>query len=83
MIKLFFKYLLILIGIITGLSIFVAGVLLSIAYAVRLIGVNLSSNSLWCVLCLIAIIVCAFQLAKNEYDKRQKIEDDKMRRGIK
>ena len=81
MIELFFKYLGIMIGIIIVSNVVVAGVLLSISYAVRIIGSNCSSNYLWCA--LLAIIVCALCLAKNEYGKRQKIEDDTMRKDIK
>ena len=83
MIKLFFKYFF------WGLGIAVCGAValdlfgLLVKYLVEIFGYVASSTEILCILCVLLLSVCAAMKAKGENERRMKLENDKMFKGIK
>lgn len=83
MIKLFFKYFF------GGLGIAVCGAValdlfgLLVKYFVEIFGYVASSTEILCILCVLLLSVCAAMKAKGENERRMKLENDKMFKGIK
>lgn len=83
MIKLFFKYFF------AGLGIAVCGAValdlfgLLVKYLVEIFGYVASSTEILCILAVFLLSVCAAMKAKSENERRMKLENDKMFKGIK